>query len=64
MSRQSITGYLVKLGNVPVSLKTKKQEIVSRSSVEAEYRAMANATSEVAWVRNLLLSLGLSVPTA
>jgi len=61
MSRQSIKGYLVKLGNAPVSWKTKKQDTVSRSSAEAEYRAMASATSEVVWICNLLLSLGLSV---
>ena len=63
MTRQSVTGYLVKLGNAPVSWKAKKQDTVSRSSAEAEYRAMANATSEVVWIRNLLVSLGVSVPT-
>ena len=38
MSRQSTTGYLVKLGDALVSWKTKRQETVSRSLVEAEYR--------------------------
>ena len=64
MSQQSITGYLVKLQDAPVSWKTKKQDPVSRSFADAEYRAMANATSEVVWIHNLLLSLGLSKPIA
>jgi len=64
MSRQSVTGYLVKLGDAPIYWKAKKQATLSRSSAEAEYRAMANATSEVVWIRNLLLSFGVSVPPA
>ena len=61
MSRRSVTGYFIQLGTAPISQKTKKQDTVSRSSTEAEYRAMANAASEVVWLRNLLTSLGLSV---
>ena len=61
MSRQFVTGYLVKLGNAPVSWKAKKQDTISRSSTEAEYRGMANATSEVVWIHNILLSLGMFV---
>ena len=47
MTWRSVTDYLVKLGTAPVSWKTKKQPTVSRSSIEAEYCAMANAISEV-----------------
>ncbi|XP_049373639.1 uncharacterized mitochondrial protein AtMg00810-like [Solanum verrucosum] len=39
-SRKSISGYLVIMGNSPISWKSKKQAIVSLSSVEAEYRAV------------------------
>ena len=63
MTRRSVTGYLLKLGPASVSWKTKKQATVSRSSSEAEYRAMANVTSEVVWTRNLLKFLGISVPS-
>jgi len=64
MTRRFVTGYFVMLGAAPISWKTKKQPTVSRSSAEAEYRAMANATSEAIWIRNLLHSLRIPVPTA
>ncbi|GJX03127.1 retrovirus-related pol polyprotein from transposon TNT 1-94 [Tanacetum coccineum] len=35
---------------------------VSRSSIEAEYKALANAVAELAWVENLLTELGLTLP--
>nr|KYP51627.1 hypothetical protein KK1_026511 [Cajanus cajan] len=46
-SRRSVTGYYFFLGNSLVSWKTKKQQIVSRSSSEAEYRTLATATCEL-----------------
>jgi len=36
-----------------------KQATVSRSSTEAEYKALANATAEVIWVQSLLDELGV-----
>ncbi|WVZ19078.1 hypothetical protein V8G54_006400 [Vigna mungo] len=61
---RSITGWIVFLGQSPISWKTKKQHTVSRSSAEAEYRSMANTTCELKWLQGLLLSLGIphSVP--
>ena len=42
-----------------VSWKTKKQNIVAKSSAEAEYRAMSATTSELEWITHLLLDLHL-----
>ncbi|KAC9553683.1 hypothetical protein E3N88_45641 [Mikania micrantha] len=57
VSRRSRTGYLLLLGGAPISWKSKKQSVVSRSSAEAEYRALAATVSEVLWVRSLLIEL-------
>ena len=60
----SLTGWLVFLGQSPVSWKTKKQPTISLSSAEAEYRSMAASTCELKWLKALLLSLGVRHPKA
>ncbi|GAA0186207.1 transmembrane signal receptor [Lithospermum erythrorhizon] len=46
LMHRSLTGWLVFLGGSLVSWKTKKQDIVSCSSAEAEYRSMAAIVAE------------------
>jgi hypothetical protein len=52
------------LGNNLISWTAKKQAMVSRSSMEAEYKALANATAEMMWVQKLLTELKVSRPPA
>ena len=52
--RRSIAGYYVYLGDSLISWSSKKQTVVSRSSTESEYRALAHVASEIAWVESLL----------
>ncbi|XP_019229823.1 PREDICTED: uncharacterized protein LOC109210806 [Nicotiana attenuata] len=56
-SRRSITGYLVLLENSPVSWKSKKQETISLSSVESEYRALRKVAGELVWLSRLFEEL-------
>lgn len=59
-NRRSTTGYCVLVGGNLVSWKSKKQNVVSRSSAESEYRAMAQTTCELVWLRNLLGEIGFA----
>lgn len=59
VDRRSTSGFCMFVGGNLVTWKSKKQSVVARSSAEAEYRAMAAATSEIIWLRLLLQELGL-----
>ena len=56
--RRSTTGYCFLLGSSLISWRSKKQSVVAHSSTEAEYRALADATSELLWLRWLLADMG------
>nr|KYP76764.1 Copia protein [Cajanus cajan] len=58
LTRRSLTGWFILLGNSPISWKTKKQHTVSRSSSKAEYRSMATTTCELKWLKELLSCFG------
>ncbi|GKC93599.1 ribonuclease H-like domain-containing protein, partial [Tanacetum coccineum] len=53
-TRRLTSGYCVFLDNNLLSWFAKRQPTLSRSSVEAEYRGVANDVAETCWLRNLL----------
>lgn len=61
-SRKSVSGYIVLLGNTLISWISKKQEIVSLSSAEVEYKSLRKVVGELVWLNRLFKEL--VVPTS
>ncbi|GKE43034.1 ribonuclease H-like domain-containing protein, partial [Tanacetum coccineum] len=57
VTRKSVTGFCILLNGSLVSWKSKKQNTLSKSSAEAEYKAIASATSEIFWILKILQDL-------
>jgi hypothetical protein len=50
----STTGYVFTLGGGAICWKSKKQQIIAKSTMEAELIALASASEEAGWLRDLL----------
>ncbi|GJV65068.1 ribonuclease H-like domain-containing protein [Tanacetum coccineum] len=63
-TRRSTSRYCVFLGDNLLTWSSKRQDTLSRSSAEAEYRGVANVVAETSWIRNLLRELHTPLFTA
>ncbi|RDX71634.1 Copia protein, partial [Mucuna pruriens] len=54
MNRRSTSGYCMFLGGNLVTWRSKKQNVVARSTIEAEFRAMAQGICEGLWMKIIL----------
>lgn len=55
--RHSQSGHLFYVGKSLISWNTYRQRVVARSTAEAEYVSLSDATQEIVWLRRLLSSL-------
>ncbi|CAA7040242.1 unnamed protein product [Microthlaspi erraticum] len=58
-TRRSTIGFSTMLGSNLISWSAKRQQTVSKSSTEAEYRALPAAAQEITWLSALLRDLGI-----
>ncbi|QRW07679.1 Reverse transcriptase [Ceratobasidium sp. AG-Ba] len=65
LNRKSISGNCFLLGGASVSWSSKKQPTVALSTMEAEYMALAHASTQALWIRQLFdeISMPSSSPT-
>jgi hypothetical protein len=55
---KSTTGYVFNLSSGPVTWACKKQQAITLSSAEAEYRATVSESQEALWLRQILSEFG------
>lgn len=55
--RTSTPAFIIYLGKTLISWTSKKQKTVARSSIEAEFRAIALMVSELFWIQSLMKEL-------
>jgi len=62
-TRKSTTGFLLKIGNTPVSWCSKLQHCVATSTCEAEYYSISECAKHCTWATNILNELNIKIKT-
>lgn len=60
-NRRSVYSHYLLLSGHPIVWSSKKQTVIFRSTIEAEYRAIANSICKIMWVVSLLSELGVKL---
>ena len=55
--RKSVGAYCIYLGKNLISLSSKKQSVIVRSSLEGEYRALTSTSAEISWLQSLFSNI-------
>lgn len=63
LTHHSLTGWIIQLGDSPISWKPQKHKVVSRSSSEAKYQTTVDTVSELLWIHEFLPALGIDCTT-
>ena len=61
MDGKSHTGNVITLGRGPIFSKSSKQKSVTKSSCEAEILALSDIVSTVAWMKDFLQEIGVTI---
>ena len=60
-TRKSTGGYIFMIAGAPISWASRRQQIVTLSSTEAEYVALTEAAQEALWLKKILVELKLGM---
>lgn len=61
VTRKSTSGFVVTLGNSPISWASRLQKSVAQSTTEAEYVAIADCTKDILWYIQLFKELSIPI---
>lgn len=61
--RKSTPGLCIYFGGNLIQWSSKKQSVISRSSIEAEYRSLAHVSADLVWLKSLFADLHIHIST-